>query len=61
MCKVKNDSELDTNADHMSYSSRCPVDCRCVYRGATGGTTVERPGHPGADAWSQSVSTAVHQ
>lgn len=53
--------EFDTNAVHMSDCSWCPLDCRCVYGGATGSAAVERPGYPGADAWSQSVSTAARQ
>lgn len=55
-CRVKN-----TDAVHVSNSSRCPVDCWCVYRGAAGGAAVERPGYSGADAWRQSVSTAAHR
>lgn len=43
----------------LSCSALSPIDCGCMYRGATGGPTVERPRHPGADAWSQSVSTTV--
>lgn len=36
------------------------LDCGCMYRGAPGCPAMERPRHPGADAWSQSVSTTVH-
>lgn len=55
-------SESNKTVVHtLSCSSLFPLDCGCMYRGATGCPTVERPRHPGADAWSQSVSTTVHQ
>lgn len=50
-------STANTNKSFSWFS--LSLDCGCMHRGAAGGPTVERPRHPGADAWNPHVSRTV--